>query len=262
MYRINTCLSSAVYLIATVLMLAWPHAVRAADGPELYGLPGRLRTLPDTRLLLKEKNLQDSETAGVLLYWLAKERKTPSQPSQGLGGPIDSEYIQVQLLQLLGHFPQALEEALDVQGLDPGMHDAITIALGLSGDRRRTHDLIAILKTSSEGHFRVLAAEALGFNLQAKEAIPALRGALNDRYSVLMPPPDVRGPDDPDESYTVYPVRATVLAALSLLRQLAPSQRNDVVEAYEKTMAKARNDRARKPVPQWALSAITVQNMR
>jgi hypothetical protein len=131
----------------------------------LYGLPARLRSLADLGLVARNRDLTPLQKTEVEIAWLVEERRVASPTTRGLGGgPIDSDYIQRQLIVCLGvdGDPGALDLLLNSGEFeDQGIRDALCLALAFNGDKRQIQPLIAMLKSDPSPGHRYLAAERL-----------------------------------------------------------------------------------------------------
>jgi hypothetical protein len=202
-------------LIGTAIVAGAPQSSGAAPpsnayttDPSLYGLPRRLASLTDLTPIHERKDLTPRQRTEVLLYWLVEERTDPSPPTRGIGGDIDSGYIQAQLIKAMAELGDILlltQLGSDPQ-LDGAIRDAARIALGWIYDARQIPSLLTILERSPEPDFRALAATALGC-MGATEAVPALRRALQDQFAR-------RGGGCLEDNGLVYPVRRAAEIAL------------------------------------------------
>lgn len=180
----------------------------------LYGLPTRMRNLTDLTPIIDRQDLTSLQKTEVLLAWLGQERSDPSPTTTGLGGgPIDSSYIQAQMIKGLGTLgdPQAIDWLLsNPQVTDESLRNACRLALGLMGDQRQIPMLVKILREDPDANYRTLAVEDLNV-LGAAQALPDIERALQDRYSVTF-----------DHMHkgriTFYPVREAATAALRVLK--------------------------------------------
>lgn len=188
---------------------SWGYMEPFIINPENYGLPKRMRGLTDFQLLYKNRKQRTSlEESKIVLTWMAEERKAPSPTTRGVGGgDITSGYIQAQMMIHLGYdaSPLFMQKLADNSDIDPAMRDAARIILGLMGDAKQESALISILEKHSEPYFRAMSARALGV-FGSINALPALKAALDDPYSVHAGRSCVRVPGTSDESIT-YPVR-------------------------------------------------------
>jgi hypothetical protein len=217
---------SAVFLAALAALAL--GVGRSSAQPEQYGFPERLTDLTWLGPIEERKDLDSLEKTEVLVTWLIREQRDPSPTRQGLGGAITSGYIQAQIITALftqGDPLPLLEIASDAEA-ELAVKDAARISLGLMGDVGQIPDLIRILQDSPEGFYRAKAAEALGL-LGASEAVPALRAALDDDFSVP-------GGSSISEENLAYPVRQY---ATESLRRLGAPESAAAAEARTRAFA-------------------------
>lgn len=232
------CLAAFIAASSPLGLQAQPQAPaqRGVAQAVFHGLPARLRDLNDLRLLKDDapqaaiEALADAPEAPgpppkerftapqkteVLLSWLRAERRDPSPTTTGGGGgPIDSGYIQAQLVKKLEveGDPRAVEWVLSSRDLkDEGLRDAMRLVLGFKGDRSQVHDLERILLKNPNPDFRSIAAEDLGL-LGSASSLPALERALGDEYPLTFASHSHGG-----EVVTLHPVRQVVAETIRIL---------------------------------------------
>ncbi len=112
--------------VAIALACAAPASVPAVSAerfgnPLVYGLRPRLTSLTDLNPLLNAGTLSMAQRTEVLVAWLAQERRCPSPVNLGLGGDIDSGYIQAQIIKALAEIgdPAVLSDMALDYSLDP-----------------------------------------------------------------------------------------------------------------------------------------------
>jgi hypothetical protein len=168
-------LVSGALLFAT-LVLPLP----AAADPTIYGLPERLRGLPDLQKVGPRSELTPRQRMEIMLYWLGREMARPSETVGAPGGGvIDSAYIRVQIIMSLAGIgdPVYLDEVQKHHNVSEAIREAVGLALGLAGDRAQIGRMMEIFQHHPQPAERVLAARALGV-MGAVEAAPILEQAL------------------------------------------------------------------------------------
>ena len=205
--------------------LAAPSTVAAAAEPQPgeetgeggpSARPSERHTFDLTKLqkFRFDKPMTSQQRLEGLLKYLKEEMANPSYPGIGPGGgPIDSGYIQLQMIGVLGHTvdPKDIAAARDKEA-DPAMRQRLTLALGRAGDRSVAQELAEILTHHPKGFMRRAAARGL-HEVKAPSSKDALRAALADRYSAIGisdmgPPPGI------SKIYTVRREAAGALRAL------------------------------------------------
>ncbi|MFY9234878.1 MAG: HEAT repeat domain-containing protein [Fimbriimonadaceae bacterium] len=176
-------------------------------------VPWRMESLTDFKYLNYAND--KLERLEILVRWLAEEKREPSEKRAGLGGgPIDSGYIQQQLIRSLagsGADPRGLRWlASSPEVRDPEMKLACKLALGLRFDQEQKNILIRTLERDGNPNHRLVAAFGLG-NLDAQEARSLLKKvAKSDPFHV-----NKVGSDDPKTRE--FPVRVMAEGALRML---------------------------------------------
>jgi hypothetical protein len=186
----------------------------------IHGLPARMRSLTDlTPIGDVNTTLTAFQRTEVLVNWLVEERRTPSPTRTGLGGgPIDTDYIQEQLILSMGLYGDPLAiQWLFRNSSHPELRDDLSVALGIMGDASQVGNLRRILFASQNPYLRRLSTRAMQ-HLGAVEAIPDLELASEDPF--VFPLANFR--TGADETYPVREAARGVLMAL---------QRADVLEA-------------------------------
>ena len=225
-------------LVSLFTMLMLGAATARQSRPDTYGLPAKLSSLTDLNLILYAKNLTPAKATEVLIIWLVRERAEPHPKTTGLGGgDITSGYIQAQLIKGLTEEGDvlALRNMSVDQKLEPWLRDSMRLALGNMYDRSQASSLIRILEQNKEGEMRALAAAALG-SLGIEEAVPALKKALHDGYSVT-------AGNSFDRIHTSYPVRERAEEALRNMRSSDKNTvkwRKDHITQFEQKLKQAR----------------------
>jgi hypothetical protein len=183
--------------------------VRTTKNLQKEPIPEKLRSLTDLQKLGPPLTLL--QRLEWLVRWLAEERRQPSKTTTGIGGgPIDSGYIQQQLIRAMGGGGdlRALKWlSISTEVKDPTIKLAFKLALGLQGDEAQLHVLANTLTESEDPNHRLLAAFGLGI-IQAQDALPLLKQALNDPYKVT-----AYGIGE-HTGNTEYPVRITAEGAI------------------------------------------------
>lgn len=199
--------------------------------------PDKLRNLKDLNIVIGYKG-ENSIKCGVLLTWLAKERKSPSESSKGTGGgEIDSGYIQSQIIKCISENPDytGLKDITTINNINSNLKDAIIIALGKNGDITQEKELIRILVDSKDPDYRALAAISLGY-IGSNLAIPYLKDALEDKFNR-------KACNCVQGEYLEYTVKD---AAETALRMINNEKRKDKVEKlkkkYNDKLEKEKND--------------------
>jgi len=167
--------AAVVYLFIAWLPAQTAEPAQSAGQSETFDL-AKLRVADDRALPVEART-------ATLLDYLQEELKHPSKPKMGYGGIIDTEWIQRQMVRVLGRVgdPALIADEMK-RTQDSALKDRLTIALCLaSKGKSAAPETLQILKSSKEGHVRALAALALG-QVQYKPAIPALMAALRDGY--------------------------------------------------------------------------------
>lgn len=230
----------AVSLCAVLILVQTSGAAHVPKStPDTYGLPAKLSDLTDLDLILYAKNLTPAKATEVLIIWLVRERAEPHPKTTGLGGgDITSGYIQAQLIKALTEKGDVLAlRSMSVdQKLEPWLRDSARLVLGNMYDRSQASSLIRILEQNKEGEMRALAAGALG-SLGIEKAVPALKKALQDDYSVTA------GNSFHKDIYTSYPVRETAEEALRNMRSSDKNLvkwREEHVAQFEQKLKQAR----------------------
>jgi len=197
-------------LVLAVLSLA--GAVAMAQ-PERFSLPARLTDLTVLGDLAQRGDLTAPDRTEILVTWYIRELREPTPTTRGLGGPIDSGWIQCNIIESLGGKgdPDVVAAVAGDADVEPDVRDAMCIVLGMKGDSSQTARLITILQSHPREYDRATAAQALGA-LGATEAVPALEEALRDPYVVEV------WPDTDPSVTTFYPVRRCAEDALRALR--------------------------------------------
>ena len=204
------------------------------NGP--YQRPARLENLTYLSPGLYNIGLTRPQWTEVLLTWLAEERNNPTPTATGLGGgPIDSSYIQVQIIKGLGDqgSPLVLGTLVASPDLnDEGIRDALHLALARMGAKGQGPAVRRLL-AHPDPQFRALAVECC-YDIGLKEALPDLQTALQDPYS---------------ESFVsiheglvkFYPVRRLAKETIRNLNN--PTIMEDVRERNNRYNAKVENER-------------------
>lgn len=204
-------MKKCVLSLLALMGMLFSHTVQAQNVPARFA--PRMQNLTDLTPLLERKDLTPVQRTEILLMWLAEERRKPSETRTGLGGgDIDSGYIQIQIVKALFEVgDRAVLEwiAIAPQITDQGIRDAVSLALGIMGDRRQAPTLLNILRTHPIGHFRAEAAQILG-SLGVVEARAVLQRAKQDEFAVKAGN-SLRG------IYTSHPVSEAAERALRML---------------------------------------------
>lgn len=203
------------------------YAAEEQDARLIHGLPPRMRSLTDLTPICDAKTtLTSLQRTEVLINWLVEEKRKPSPTSTGLGGgPIDTNYIQEQLVLSIGLYGDPLAtQWLHSNSPNSRLRGDLVVALGIMGDASQVSNLRQILISSQNPYLRRLSTRALQ-QLGAVEAIPDLERACTDPFVLDLA-------NNRTGAAVTYPVREAASGALQALR------RADVLDAAAALKAK------------------------
>ena len=205
----------ALHFLVLFAVVTAPSVLQGVQAQQsFYGRPVRLRSLADLNLL-EGNDLTTSQKTEVLLSWLAEERDNPSPTTAGHGGgPIDSDYLQAQIIKALETKGNPLAVgwvAASTFLKDQGTRDGMRLVLGFMGDKGQIPAMEKILTSSPNPYFRAMAAENLGL-LGGVSSMPTLKRARKDAFSVSFASEQNEG-----KLTTFYPVRQVVEETINIL---------------------------------------------
>lgn len=182
------CIANAVLFPSFVALfaIAWSQGTNVNSDQRLHGLPVKLKALPDLALVEAAKDLTSLQRTEVLLTWLVEEHRNPSPTQPGANGaPIDSAYVEAQIVQSLiggqGDLKAAWWLANSARLRSIHVRRAMFLSLGGTDHREVVNSLLDTARNDSNPHFRALAVIWLGGKDDPRIS-KVLEDALNDPY--------------------------------------------------------------------------------
>lgn len=255
-------MSSSIFLVVVAVLLGNGSATESDIAPRkaqrqpatVHGLPTKIKGLSDLYLLDQAKDLKAVQKTEVLLTWFVEERRRPTPTSTGLGGgPVDSNYIQTQISQMLagdGDLRAMKWLATSPKLRSSAVRHALFISLNDVQDDRGRIALLDTLMNDPNPYMRERAAVGLGY-WKHDDVIFALRNALSDPYFVTYEPTHIGLGQQPGLQ-TFRPVRRAAAEALRNFENWPPAKDvwldnwkkkfNERMEGYDEFIVEHRAD--------------------